>query len=353
MPSTLKSIGGNIVKDKDKLPPYDELPPYSKLPPDEAPWFPGDGSTVATPKPDKSLGKGKGFGFFDNKDMQGLACLELPGANANLLQNELHPIFARKNWYADLPEACWKALQPILRFASRLVGEESLWPYWFQLIWGREALPEQSAACGQSLERFNIIDEADEAPEPLGSYQKTKVKQFLQTMIEDGIYRFECTKDYPKTYHGISTAIRYGADGRAARKNTLGGYNSVIRINRNYLDLLTAIGLDTLQISQSQLLRLEFALGKILLHELNHSIYRACCDHQFEPYLGTQVMPELGRAWETFTFSGTIWPIWPVPGFSNNVVGGIALYTPWPSRHDVITRDAFSKENAPLLWCAA
>lgn len=281
------------------------------------PIGPLKGPTIAQPETNKGKREGETmWGYFGDTGLQGMGALELPDANATLLQNELHPIFARKNWQGDLTEACWVALLSVLCLASRFVCEESLWPFWYQLIWGREAMPEKSAAFGCPLERFDV-----DAEKPLDASQMQELKNFLQRYGKKDTCRFEFCHDHSMKAHAKACSVN------VKRKCASKGQHTIVRIHPQYLDLLTAIGLGTLDMSQSQLLRVQFALAKTLVHELNHTIRKGCSVNRYEPCYGNHIVAEAGRAWECWLFGGAVGP---APGF-NDTQGGIVLWGPWPS----------------------
>ena len=205
------------------------------------------------------------------------------------LKNKIHPLFARKNWNDDLPDAHWKILIPVLRLASRFLAEESLWPFWYNMLGNRKIMVEESKKTKLLLRRFDV-----DPQESLDEDQESELKAYFITMSQNRNCTFEFNRDLEGWQGGLS--------GRNERPCTLRGYCTTVRLHTEYLDLLTANFPTRRGVSLTEA---RFMLARLLVHELNHALNFALARTR-EPFFGDQMVAEIGNAWESWVFGGDL-----------------------------------------------
>ena len=220
---------------------------------------------------------------IDYEKVLDLVSQELPDANSNLLKNPIHPIFRRQNWHFPAQEI-WPQLQPALRLASRFVGEDEMLAFWYQLVWGRQEMKNESEAFGYALERFST-----EGP-PLNSTQRKQISRWLR----------EYGEKQQSTFLNFEAGVELGNAMRTRAENI------VVQLGWEILELLRDHGSGKKILSETKLLRVGFLIAIVLLHELGHAVYMSLSHSNYEPYYGNQAVAEIGHAWGCFAFGGPV-----------------------------------------------
>lgn len=260
-----------------------------------------------------------------------LGSQELPNANSNLLKNSIHPILEKRNWQSSARDA-WLPLQPALRLASKLIGEEEMLAFWSHLVWGREKMEQASDEFGYDLDQFSA-----EGP-PLNETQKRQVSCWLRDFGGNReicpIFSFQVVREGPN-------AGRLGRCGRVA------GGILVVELRLELLDLLREHHSGREVLSETQLLRVNLLTATTLLHEFAHAVFKSLSRSIYEPYYGNHVVAELGHAWGCWAFGGGITPIHPFRMEKPAHIGGFWVPTP-PSPWRKGSRSIYCPENPPL-----
>ena len=256
--------------------------------------------------------------YFDKTELQQMGVLELPVANCYLLKNKIHPIFGRQN-FENAWHHVWPHIQQILRLASRFIDDEAVLPFWHALLFERRPMlglppiesyvPERFSVGGplnlQQMERTRIC------LQHYGGLGALKIGFYTDPMLECHAY---CSRDM----------------GRSLTKHTYPGTNSFIKLDDRYRDVLDRHITGRKPMTESQLLRFQFAIAKTLVHEVAHAVYRTLSLSPIEPYVNIQLVSELGRAWELWTF-GCL----PTPALSlRDCSHGLVCIAPWPDNFE-------------------
>ena len=251
---------------------------------------------------------------------------ELPNADSKLLNNAIHPIFQKQNWEQPA-QSSWPLLEPALRLASRLIGEDEMLAFWYHLIWGTQKMQDESEAFGQTLEKFSV-----EGP-PLTTTQKQQTKRWLQGFRgkpQSPFLNFQAEEKWARTGQRIT-------DGTI----TVELYSGLLELLRGQKTL-----------SKTQMLRVNFWIAIILLHELAHAVPQSLSSSEHEPCYGDQVQAELGYAWTCWAFGGMIEPFRLAAWEDQECIGGFWITTP-PSPWSQIPRPSeywpASRPRPPVL----
>ena len=95
------------------------------------------------------------------------------------------------------------------------------------------------------------------------------------------------------------------------------------------------------------MLRVNFWIAIILLHELAHAVRQYLSSSWYEPYYGDQVLAELGHAWVGWAFGGVIEPFRLSPTWEDPpCIGGFCIITP-PSTWMLYAREAWLPNFPP------
>lgn len=100
---------------------------------------------------------------------------------------------------------------------------------------------------------------------------------------------------------------------------------SIVALNSELLELLRV----QKELSETQLLRVNFSIAVILLHELGHAVHRSLSRSNYEPYYGDQIVAEVGHAWGYWAFGGVIEPFRKHANENDQTwIGGFRVTTP-------------------------
>ncbi|KAL2055117.1 hypothetical protein ABVK25_004455 [Lepraria finkii] len=97
--------------------------------------------------------------------------------------------------------------------------------------------------------------------------------------------------------------------------------------------------------TETQLLRFQFAIAKTLVHEVAQAVYRSLSLSPIEPYVNTQFVSELGRAWELWIFSCLSTPALNLRDCSH----GLVCIAPWPDNFETTRTLNPAEPVRPLL----
>ena len=234
-----------------------------------------------------------------------LVSQEIPDADSNLLKNAIHPIFQKENWQ-ESAHGIWPQLQPALRLASKFIGEDEMLAFWYHLVWGRRKMQDVSDKFGYQLERFSA-----EGP-PLNAIQKQQISRWLRDFGEKrlrGALVFKAGMTLGKT-----TRTRAGA--------------IIVDLTWELFEILSNHGSGRKLLSETQLLRINFLIATILLHELGHAVHQSLRCSKYEPYYGNHAVAEVGHAWSCWAFGGAIARISMPTNEASDFVGGFWVATP-------------------------
>ena len=245
--------------------------------------------------------------YFDKTEFQQMGVLELPVANCYLLKNKIHPMFGRQN-FGNTWHHVWPHVQQILRLASRFVDDEAVLPFWHALLF------EKRPMLGLP---------------PIESY----VPEHVSVGGPLNLQQMERTKICLQHYRGLGTLkVGFYTDpmGRSLTRHTYPGANSFINLDDRYREVLDRHITGRKPMTETQPLRFQFAIAKTLVHEVAHAVYRSFSLSPIEPYVNTQFVSELGRAWELWTF-GCL----PTPALSlRDCSHGLVCIAPWPDNFE-------------------
>ena len=234
-----------------------------------------------------------------------LVCRDMPDADSNLLKNPVHAIFQKQNWQESTQDV-WPQLQPALRLASKLIGEDEMLAFWYHLVWGRQKMQDMSDKFGYDLERFSA-----EGP-PLNALQKQEISRWLQDFGE----------------HKLRAALGFKAGIPLGLTTRTGAGVIVVNLSWELYEILGNHSNGKKLLSETQLLRVNFLVAIILLHELGHAVHLSLNSSKFEPYYGNHVVAEIGHAWSCWAFGGTILRISMPPDRKSEFVEGFWVATP-------------------------
>ena len=237
---------------------------------------------------------------------------EIPGADANLLKNPIHPIFEKRNWQ-DSAQDIWPQLQPALRLASRFIDEGEVLAFWYHLVWGRHLKQDASHQFRFPLEGFSV-----EGP-PLTPEQKQRTSRWLNMF----------GRKQNIAFLDFRAGVGFGYTTRTMANNAIS-----VELDWVFLELLRDHGSGKKILSETQLLRANFLIAVVLLHELAHAVNLYLRDSIYEPYYDNHAVAELGHAWECWTFGGAI-----------TCNGALTEYE---SKSDWVT--GFSVSTPPMSW---
>ena len=85
------------------------------------------------------------------------------------------------------------------------------------------------------------------------------------------------------------------------------------------------------ELSETQLLRVNFSIALILVHEIGHAVWRSLSrtNYTYEPYYGDQIVAEVGHAWGCWAFGGLIEPLRMHSNEKNRTcIGGLRVTMP-------------------------
>ena len=203
---------------------------------------------------------------------------------------------------------------PTLRLASRFLTEESLWPFWFQMIDNRRHTPEASAGRGY-LEQFDVTP-----GRVLTDGEIKKMKNFITALERPGRIFFDFFD-----FFGDPTLGKHATTTRGRVASGLRGVKPVIHFDLGFQDHL--LRNPSAKLAGMTHFDIQFFIAKVLMHQLNHAFYILCCRNKREPFFSDQAVAELGRAWESWVFGGEV----SSPLRTEDSPCGITLITPWPN----------------------
>ena len=271
--------------------------------------------------------------YFDRNELQQMGALELPVANCSLLKNKIHPIFGRQN-FENTWHNIWPHVQQILRLASRFLDDEAILPFWHALIFDRRLMLDCAPIDGYYLEQFSI-----EAP--LNTEQMERTRIYLQHYGALGGLKISFYTDPSLVCHAYCSRD----NSRPLTKHTYPGTNSFINVDDRYREVLDLHVTGKRSMTDSQLLRFQFTVAKTLVHEVAHAIFRALNMSPVEPYCNDQIVSEIGRAWEVWTFGCLPTTALNLRDCSYGLVG----IAPWPDNFETERNLNPSGPRRPLL----
>ena len=237
--------------------------------------------------------------------LMNLVSQEIPDADPNLLKNPIHSIFQKRNWQKSAQDV-WPQLQPALRLASKFISEDEMLAFWYHLVWGRQKMQDVSEKFGYRLERFSA-----EGP-PLNASQKQQIRHWL--------------RDFGENKLSGALAFKSGVTLGQTTRTKAGGI--VVNLSWELFEILSKHRSGMKLLSETQLLRVNFLIAIVLLHELGHAVHLSLRCSRYEPYYGNHVVAEVGHAWSCWAFGGAIARINMLTDGTSDFVDGFWVATP-------------------------
>ncbi len=190
----------------------------------------------------------------------------------------------------------WNTLDPVLRLASSFISEDSLMPFFYNLIFARKTLPESSAGPDSPLEPFTVDS-------PLTAEQLELTRSWLR---DPGFGNYQVSYEFFQETRTFKK--RYGYSDAEVWEKTGSENRIVCRVwlNQGFLDTLHDHENGHRLLTACAVLRVRLKMTVTIIREHVHSIYSIVSPNLFEPYFMDQQTSKLGRAWECWMFGGRI-----------------------------------------------
>jgi hypothetical protein len=252
-------------------------------------------------------------GWAKYLEQAGCGQAKLGGPEFGNLNNDIHPIFARKNWVQGIDDSLWEILSPALRLASKLLLSKIALAFFRQVLFGVECQAGKRTYL-HYVAPENTQDQEEEARSCLDALGAKLHLLFAATPAKhsDGqIHALHCVSH---RHFGQDYYLR----GNLERLPEDNGKSHFLLINQAYAEYFTEYTWKQQTLESSSpcdFVRTTFSLASALVHEIGHAFYvrdRIDGDEDYlEPYFDlTQhdMTGELGCALEFLIFGVQINP---------------------------------------------
>lgn len=271
------------------------------------------------------------------------------------LTNEIHPLYQR-NAFTGCEDEVYEQFVPALRLASMWMTVCS--QFWVTLARGHREVDE-----AMSL-RFGRLQHRIRQDVPLTKENASEVMDYIKDISKDYRMSFTFQDNFKRngaTYFGGTNKVCDVGWSDSDRPS-----NQLLRI---YTKLSSDYYVAAKKLSQlkypdlAQVLRFQFGLAVLLVHETSHAIelahirrrpdivpdeaydpyYQQWIGH--EPYLYDSVRPELGLTWEMYMFGGRILPI----NDRVDCLHGLCVFD-WPDKNAPFDLNSREVHTIPMTY---
>ena len=295
-------------------------------------------------------------GFFA-ADIIKYGAVDMLGPRLPNLTNEIHPLYQR-DAFTGCEDEVYEQFLPALRLASLWMTQPICFQFWVTLAMGHREVDETMSS------RFNRLQHRIRNDAPLTKEDALGVIKYIREISKD--YRLSFTFQDNFKQHG---ATIFGGTNKVCDV----GWSDSERPSNGLLRIFTKLSSDyyvaAKKLSQlkypdlAQVLRFQFGLAVLLVHETCHAIELAhirkrpdvvpdaAYDPQYEqwighePYFYDSIRPELGLTWETYMFGGRILPI----NDRVDCLHGLCVFD-WPDKNAPFDPNSREVHTIPMTY---
>ena len=244
----------------------------------------------------------------------------------------VHPLFqyrspnGSKIWLGHSPtsfQPIYDALEPTLSLATAILLSPASLVFIYSVLYSpRRLVANPSMHEGQQCYVF-----ARPNPLPDETILRQRVFSALEKLADSNAFVLMDENDYPgmKDVHGLTVVMQPATkDGICITDDNRRGLPTGIRIHKRYVHKLIAWGADPTIVNRLVVLNTQFRLASTICHEIVHALNDAIDTPLLrrvqiklasnsvklvdsnEPFWEDQRLAELGAAWESEVFGGTI-----------------------------------------------
>ena len=273
------------------------------------------------------------------------------------LVNDIHPLYQR-DAFNGCEDEVYEQFVPALRLASMWMTQPICFQFWVTLARGHRQVDETMSS------RFGRLQHRIRHDVPLTRKDAVEVMNYIKEISKD--YRMSFTFQDNFKRHG---ATYFGGTNKICDV----GWSDSERPPDQLLRIFTKLSSDyyvaAKKLSQlkypdlAQVLRFQFGLAVLLVHETCHAIELAHIrkrpdvvpDEEYdphfqqwighEPYFYDSVRPELGLTWEMYMFGGRILPI----NDRVDCLHGLCIFD-WPDKNAPFDPNSREVHTIPMTY---